>query len=133
MRNITLYEVGPRDGLQNEARPIPTEEKIALVNLLSGAGFRRIECASFVSPKWVPQLADAAAWSTRVTCCNQKGAKVPARLNAQENRLYALPLDPAHHWSDFSGTPLRGDVQKIVNTAIDRAGRHQSDLFGCQR
>lgn len=58
---VEIFEVGPRDGLQNEARPIPTAEKIALVDLLSRAGFRRIEVASFVSPKWVPQMADSAA------------------------------------------------------------------------
>ncbi|MCC0077225.1 MAG: hydroxymethylglutaryl-CoA lyase [Rhodobacter sp.] len=58
---VEIFEVGPRDGLQNEKRPIPTAEKIALVDLLSGAGFRRIEVASFVSPKWVPQMADSGA------------------------------------------------------------------------
>jgi hydroxymethylglutaryl-CoA lyase len=58
---VEIFEVGPRDGLQNEKRPIPTAEKIALVDLLSQAGFRRIEVASFVSPKWVPQMADSAA------------------------------------------------------------------------
>ncbi len=52
-----IFEVGPRDGLQNEAREIPVAEKIALVDLLSRAGFSRIEVASFVSPKWVPQMA----------------------------------------------------------------------------
>jgi hydroxymethylglutaryl-CoA lyase len=52
-----IFEVGPRDGLQNEAREIPVTEKIALIDRLSGAGFGRIECASFVSPKWVPQMA----------------------------------------------------------------------------
>ncbi|WP_111732704.1 hydroxymethylglutaryl-CoA lyase [Roseovarius amoyensis] len=57
---IEIFEVGPRDGLQNEKRPIPTAEKVALVDVLSGAGFRRIEVASFVSPKWVPQMADSA-------------------------------------------------------------------------
>ncbi|MEM8824145.1 MAG: hydroxymethylglutaryl-CoA lyase [Pseudomonadota bacterium] len=55
-----IFEVGPRDGLQNEPRAIPTADKIALVELLSRAGFRRIEVASFVSPKWVPQMADSA-------------------------------------------------------------------------
>lgn len=55
-----IFEVGPRDGLQNEAREIPVAEKIALVDILSDAGFRRIECASFVSPKWVPQMAGSA-------------------------------------------------------------------------
>lgn len=58
--HIEIFEVGPRDGLQNEARQIPTSEKIALVDCLSGAGFARLEVASFVSPKWVPQMADSA-------------------------------------------------------------------------
>ena len=57
---VEIFEMGPRDGLQNEKRHIPTEEKIALVNCLSRAGFRRIEVASFVSPQWVPQMADSA-------------------------------------------------------------------------
>ncbi|MCL4674559.1 MAG: hydroxymethylglutaryl-CoA lyase [Pararhodobacter sp.] len=57
---VEIFEVGPRDGLQNEKRLIPTADKIALVDLLSQAGFRRIEVASFVSPKWVPQMADSA-------------------------------------------------------------------------
>ena len=57
---VEIFEVGPRDGLQNEKRAIPVADKIALVDCLSGAGFRRIEVASFVSPKWVPQMADSA-------------------------------------------------------------------------
>ena len=57
---VEIFEVGPRDGLQNEKRHIPTAEKIALVDMLSTAGFRRIEVASFVSAKWVPQMADSA-------------------------------------------------------------------------
>jgi len=57
---VEIFEVGPRDGLQNERRLIPTAEKVALVDLLSQAGFRRIEVASFVSPRWVPQMADSA-------------------------------------------------------------------------
>lgn len=56
---VEIVEVGPRDGLQNEARIIPTEAKIDLIDVLSRAGFRRVEAASFVSPKWVPQMADA--------------------------------------------------------------------------
>ena len=60
MPRITIVEMGPRDGLQNQSRLIPTAEKIHLVDLLSAAGFTRIETSSFVSPKWVPQLADAA-------------------------------------------------------------------------
>ncbi|MDO6480226.1 hydroxymethylglutaryl-CoA lyase [Shimia thalassica] len=56
---VEIFEMGPRDGLQNEKRLIPTSEKIALVDCLSRAGFKRIEVASFVSPKWVPQMADS--------------------------------------------------------------------------
>ena len=57
---VTLFEMGPRDGLQNEAAPIATADKIALVNALSESGLSKIEVTSFVSAKWVPQLSDAA-------------------------------------------------------------------------
>ncbi len=56
---VEIVEMAPRDGLQNEKAQVPTTDKIALVDLLSKAGFKRIEVTSFVSPKWVPQLADA--------------------------------------------------------------------------
>jgi hydroxymethylglutaryl-CoA lyase len=57
---VTIYEVGPRDGLQNEARPIATADKVAMIDALSQTGLDRIEITSFVNPKWIPQLADAA-------------------------------------------------------------------------
>jgi hydroxymethylglutaryl-CoA lyase len=57
---VTLVDVGPRDGLQNEAQPIPAATKIELVSRLQDAGLREIEVTSYVSPKWVPQMADAA-------------------------------------------------------------------------
>ncbi len=57
---VTLVEVGPRDGLQNEAQPVSTEHKLGLIERLHEAGCREIEVTSFVSPKWVPQMADAA-------------------------------------------------------------------------
>lgn len=56
---VTIFEMGPRDGLQNEKNFVATEDKIRLVNMLSDCGFRKIEVTSFVSPKWVPQMADA--------------------------------------------------------------------------
>jgi len=56
---IRIVEVGPRDGLQNESIPIPTEDKLALIQRLRDAGLVEIEATSFVSPKWVPQLGDA--------------------------------------------------------------------------
>ncbi|WP_206954905.1 hydroxymethylglutaryl-CoA lyase [Trinickia acidisoli] len=57
---VKIVEVGPRDGLQNEKEFVSTQIKIDLVNRLSAAGFRNVEAASFVSPKWVPQMADGA-------------------------------------------------------------------------
>src|SRR6056297_3758936 len=63
---VEIFEVGPRDGLQNEAARIATRDKIAFVNLLSEAGFARIEMASFVSPKWVPQMADSGEVLRRI-------------------------------------------------------------------
>jgi hydroxymethylglutaryl-CoA lyase len=57
--SVRVYEVGPRDGLQNEPETVPTEAKLELVTRLAAAGLRRIEITSFVSPRWIPQLADA--------------------------------------------------------------------------
>ena len=57
---VTLVDVGPRDGLQNESQPVSTAQKIELVHRLQAAGLKEIEVTSFVSPKWVPQMADNA-------------------------------------------------------------------------
>ncbi len=64
---LTIFEVGPRDGLQNEARQIRTADKIALVNMLSDTGLTKIEVTSFVSPRWVPQLGDATEVMAGIT------------------------------------------------------------------
>jgi hydroxymethylglutaryl-CoA lyase len=64
--DVTLYEVGPRDGLQNESRLIPTDDKIALIDALSATGLPAIEITSFVNPRWIPQLADAAEVAQRI-------------------------------------------------------------------
>ncbi|MGG9999695.1 hydroxymethylglutaryl-CoA lyase [Pseudovibrio ascidiaceicola] len=58
-KKLNIFEMGPRDGLQNEKTLIPTANKIELINRLSECGFEKIETSSFVSPKWVPQMADA--------------------------------------------------------------------------
>jgi hydroxymethylglutaryl-CoA lyase len=58
-KRVTIYEVGPRDGLQNEVRNVPTADKIAFIDALSATGLTHIEITSFVSPRWIPQLADA--------------------------------------------------------------------------
>lgn len=56
--DIKVVEVGPRDGLQNEATIVPTDVKVELINRLSNTGLQVIEATSFVSPKWVPQMGD---------------------------------------------------------------------------
>jgi hydroxymethylglutaryl-CoA lyase len=62
-KRVSIFEVGPRDGLQNEPHFITTENKVTLTNLLTEAGCRQIEVTSFVHPKWVPQMADAEVLS----------------------------------------------------------------------
>lgn len=70
-----LCQVGPRDGLQNEGKPIPTETKVELIERLAAAGLPVVEATSFVSPKWVPQLADAAEVMARIR--PQQGVRYP--------------------------------------------------------
>ena len=66
-KRINIYEVGPRDGLQNETAIIPSATKIALIDILGRAGFTTIEATGFVSPRWVPQMADAAEVMAGIT------------------------------------------------------------------
>ena len=63
---INIFEMSPRDGLQNEKTFITTQNKIKFINDLSMCGFQKIETSSFVSPKWVPQLADAHEVFTKI-------------------------------------------------------------------
>jgi hydroxymethylglutaryl-CoA lyase len=63
---VRLYEVGPRDGLQNEKQVVSADVKVELIDRLSQSGLRHIEAASFVSPKWVPQMGDAAEVMARI-------------------------------------------------------------------
>jgi len=65
-KRVRIVEVGPRDGLQNEAGLVPAEAKVALIEALADAGLKSIEAGSFVSPKWVPQMADTAAVLARL-------------------------------------------------------------------
>ena len=73
---VTVVEVGPRDGLQNEPAEIPTAEKVAFVDALSHAGLPVIEVSAFVSPKWVPRMADAA--EVYASIHRRPGARYPA-------------------------------------------------------
>ena len=65
-KRVKMVEVGPRDGLQNEPASVPAEVKVALIDRLSDAGFQVVEAGSFVSPKWVPQMADTAEVMARI-------------------------------------------------------------------
>ncbi len=64
---VTVHEVGPRDGLQNEARAVPTSDKVRFIDALSATGLSRVEITSFVSPKWIPQLSDSSEVSTSIS------------------------------------------------------------------
>jgi len=72
---VRLVDVGPRDGLQNEKAAVPTDVKVALIDLLSDAGFPAVEATAFVSPKWVPQMADAAEVMARIA--RRAGVRYP--------------------------------------------------------
>ena len=72
---VRIVEVGPRDGLQNEAATVPTATKIALIERLAGCGYREVEATSFVSPKWIPQLADAESVMAGLT--RREGVRYP--------------------------------------------------------
>ena len=66
MGTVRIVEVGPRDGLQNEARDVPTAVKVELIERLADAGLPAVEATAFVSPKWVPQMADHAEVLERI-------------------------------------------------------------------
>ena len=74
-KKVHIYEVGPRDGLQNEKKIIPTNIKVKLINKLSECNFKNIEVGSFVSPKWVPQMADSNKVLERIN--RKQGIKYP--------------------------------------------------------
>ena len=145
---VEIFEMGPRDGLQNEKRLIPAADKIALVDLLSTAGFRRIEVTSFVSPKWVPQMGDAAevmAGITRrpgisyaVLTPNMKGYEGARAARADEVAIFASASEgfskanlnatiaeslerfaPVAAAARADGIPVRGYVSVVTDCPFD--------------
>ncbi|NNE53651.1 MAG: hydroxymethylglutaryl-CoA lyase [Sulfitobacter sp.] len=109
-----IFEVGPRDGLQNEAREIPVSEKVALIDRLSDAGFRRIECASFVSPKWVPQMAGSA----EVLAGIRRGEGVRYAALTPNMRGYEDALAAGADEIAVFGSASEGFSQKNINASI---------------
>ena len=91
---VTIIEVGPRDGLQNEKNEVPTEIKLAFIEKLQQAGIEEMEITSFVSPKWVPQMKDANEIVTNVKKMgrqfvltpNNKGVELAKHAGAQRFR-----------------------------------------------
>lgn len=109
-----IFEVGPRDGLQNEARDIPVDEKVALVDRLSDAGFRRIECASFVSPKWVPQMAGSGEVLARI----RRGDGIRYAALTPNMRGYEDALAAGADEIAVFGSASEGFSQKNINASI---------------
>lgn len=145
---VEIFEMGPRDGLQNEARLIPATEKIALIDRLSACGFRKIEVTSFVSPKWVPQMADAAdvmAGITRsmnvaytVLTPNMRGYQAARAAGADEVAIFGSAsegfsqhnincsveesfdrFEPIMEAAAVDGVPVRGYVSCVTDCPYD--------------
>lgn len=120
MEQVEIFEVGPRDGLQNEKRAIPTAEKVALVDCLSGAGFRRIEVASFVSPKWVPQMADSAEVLAGITRApGVRYAALTPNMKGLERALAARADEVAVFGAASEGFS-RANLNCSVEESLDR-------------
>ena len=119
--HVTLCEVGPRDGLQNEAQPVPAAAKIELVRRLQAAGLREIEVTSFVSPKWVPQMAD----NTEVLMglarpAGVRYAALTPNLKGLEAAL-ALPADKRPDEVVVFGAASEAFSQRNINCSIDES------------
>ncbi len=115
---ISLREVGPRDGLQNEA-PVPTEAKVALIDALSGTGVERIEAVSFVHPRAIPQMADAAeVWAAvRRNPDVRYSALVPNRRGAE--RAIAAGFRELEVVVSASDTHNRKNVNRSTEESLD--------------
>ncbi len=120
MESVTLYEVGPRDGLQNEPETVATDAKRALIGRLVGAGLRRIEVTSFVSPKWIPQLADADALCAALPSDGRAvfSALVPNEAGYERFRAAQLPV--AAFFVSASETHNRKNVNRSIVEHLDR-------------
>ncbi|MEW5321731.1 hydroxymethylglutaryl-CoA lyase [Geobacillus thermoleovorans] len=142
---VTIKEVGPRDGLQNEATPIATADKIAWINLLSETGLSYIEVTSFVHPKWIPQLADAAEVAAGI---RRKAGVTYAALVPNEKgleRALAAGVDEVGVFMSASETHNKKNINKtiadtfsVLETVVKTAKQegktvrgYVSTVFGC--
>jgi len=114
---VTIVEVGPRDGLQNEAQPVSTAQKVELVHRLQAAGCREIEATSFVSPKWVPQMADNAAVMAGIR--RQPGVRYSVLTPNMKGLEAALATKP--HEVVVFGAASEAFSQKNINCSIEES------------
>jgi hydroxymethylglutaryl-CoA lyase len=142
---VRVYEVGPRDGLQNEATPIATADKLRYLELLAAAGLREIEATSFVSPRAIPQLADAAEVLAALT--RQPGVRYPVLVPNSRGleRAEAAGADALAVFTAASSAFTQRNIGMTVDESLaafapvlDRAGRlgwwrrgYVSTAFGC--
>ncbi|MEP7180918.1 MAG: hydroxymethylglutaryl-CoA lyase [Betaproteobacteria bacterium] len=118
---VRLVEVGPRDGLQNEEAMVPTDVKVTLIDLLTDAGFPAIEATAFVSPKWVPQMADAADVMARIR--RKPGVRYPVltpNLKGFEAAL-AAGADEVAVFVAASETFSRRNINCTIAESLERA------------
>jgi len=122
MPAIRLVEVGPRDGLQNEAAWVPTEAKVAYVDRLSASGLGEIEVSSFVSPEWVPQLADAAAVFAAIK--RKPGVRYTALVPNERGlaRAVASRVDGVSVFTAASETFCRKNINASIAESLARFG-----------
>ena len=125
VETISIFEVGPRDGLQNIKNEIPVNKKIELINILSTTGIGKIECSSFVSAKWVPQMRGTnEIFEEIIRGDSVKYTALTPNLKGFENALHAK-VDEVAVFAAASET----FSQKNVNCSIDESLARFRDLF----
>ncbi|HEU5324901.1 MAG TPA: hydroxymethylglutaryl-CoA lyase [Candidatus Limnocylindria bacterium] len=118
-RDVRIFEVGPRDGLQNEATPIPTDAKLRFIDLLADAGLREIEATSFVSPKAIPQLADADALMARLD--RRPGVRYPVLVPNERGleRAEAAGVEAVCVFTAASEPFAKANINMTIAESID--------------
>jgi hydroxymethylglutaryl-CoA lyase len=117
---VRIVEVGPRDGLQNESAFVATADKIALIDRLTATGLRSIEATSFVSPKWVPQLADAAEVFTGIT--RKPGVAYPVLVPNEQGyeRARAVGVEEIAVFTAASEAFNRKNINASIDESLER-------------
>jgi hydroxymethylglutaryl-CoA lyase len=144
-KRVDVYEVGPRDGLQNELRTLASEEKLRLIRALVAAGEQRIEVTSFVSPKWIPQLADAdqvlrqlerpAEVTFSALVPNLRGLERAKHAGLAEAAVF-ISASESHSKKNINKTiaeaiATAGEVTKAALAAGMRVRGYLSTVWGC--